>query len=1121
MQNDKINLLQDVYSAYLEAINGIKFTRREIDIIACLLSGRTSKTIARFLLIEEKTVETHKYNIMRKLECNSRESIREFIEKSDKFSEIKKHYVSLLIQAAFKHQLGEVSVRVGKESPVCLIVYSQEQENKAPLIHKLETHLKLAGLKIQIEERENHKSVTQLIHNLESQQIDSIIYSVSEALIAQLQACDSKAKLEIAQLTQRAAQKQGSVIFLLEDREATTEIPQELSDIGYVDFGVQENYYFSVFEILKKISLNVDLDKVIAEFKSQYQMIYGSVEKSPPQIWSELSEFLQKEQINSFASFWQKGRNWLLIGFVLSLSAIGILAFTINSNKIGKAPRVNKIQENKSQKPYSVRSDLPIPVETALLQRPQLMTQIEDKLKGQQGIQTVALVGIGGAGKTTIARQYAHAQKSSIVWEINAETTGSLISSCEKLAYALSKTEEEKKILRELHDIKNTQEREDKIILLVKEKLKYHSNWLLIYDNVEKFMDLQKYFPFDPDVWGRGKVIITTRDSNIKNNSHINNSLQIGELDPKEKLNLFIKIMSNRETRQPAIMQKEQAVKFLEHIPPFPLDVSIAAYYVRATNIPYIRYLEHLRDNNENFALVQENVLKGASDYTKTRYSIITLTLKQLIDTHEDFMDLLLFISLLDSQNIPGELLDAYKNKIIVDNFIYNLKKYSFITSELLTSCDSMPSFSIHHSIQQISLAYLTKKLSLEKDHQFVQTITDTLENYMAYIIDREDFPRMKLLAHHCEIFLKHNKLLSDVMSAAITAGLGCIYYYQNYSMKAKQLLNESIMNLNKNYGGNECRIARALVYLGNAYRELDQFDKAKSLLEQSLEIYNKHSKNHVGMARAAGYLGIVYRGLGNFEKAKRLLEQSLVIYNKHSENYIGTAWALAHLGWVYRALGNFEKAKDSFEQSLILYKEYSKDHVGAAWVAGDLGNVYIELGNYEKAKNLLEESLLICRGNFPETHVYVANALTHLGIFYKKLGNYKKAKDLFEQSLITYEKNYGKEYILNAPALRNLGQVYLLEGYMEIAENLINKSLEICQQYNYYGSYMSLESLAELYMKKSMNAANKGEMQQSQNFKKQAINYLKQALEIAQTHFPENSPHIIRIQAAIKTLAL
>lgn len=88
------NFTQNLVSYYnhLKLINGVKFTPREIDIIACLLSAKGLKTIALFLSIEEKTIETHKYNIMRKLECNTielndkttKQDIRQYLDQSAK-----------------------------------------------------------------------------------------------------------------------------------------------------------------------------------------------------------------------------------------------------------------------------------------------------------------------------------------------------------------------------------------------------------------------------------------------------------------------------------------------------------------------------------------------------------------------------------------------------------------------------------------------------------------------------------------------------------------------------------------------------------------------------------------------------------------------------------------------------------------------------------------------------------------------------------------------------------------------------------------------------------------------------------------------------------------------------
>ena len=60
---------------------------------------------------------------------------------------------------------------------------------------------------------------------------------------------------------------------------------------------------------------------------------------------------------------------------------------------------------------------------------------------------------------------------------------------------------------------------------------------------------------------------------------------------------------------------------------------------------------------------------------------------------------------------------------------------------------------------------------------------------------------------------------------------------------------------------------------------------------------------------------------------------------------------------------------------------------------------------------------------------------------------------------------------------------------------------------------------MSDLYVKKLMKVDQKQAKKDAQNFKTHAINDLKKALDIVTTHFPENSPHITRIQLKIQNL--
>ena len=93
---------KNIYLNNQNIISNKRLTNREIDVIACLVGGRSNKKAASFLGISPKTIENHIHNIMLKLGCASRESIIDFLEKSEEFSSLKEHYLSILIKVIFE-----------------------------------------------------------------------------------------------------------------------------------------------------------------------------------------------------------------------------------------------------------------------------------------------------------------------------------------------------------------------------------------------------------------------------------------------------------------------------------------------------------------------------------------------------------------------------------------------------------------------------------------------------------------------------------------------------------------------------------------------------------------------------------------------------------------------------------------------------------------------------------------------------------------------------------------------------------------------------------------------------------------------------------------------------------
>lgn len=1114
MKNKNSLLPQDLYNVHLKEVNSIKFTRREIDTIAYLLSGKSAKTIATSLGVSPKTVESHVHNIMAKIESNSRDGIINFIEQSDKVEALKTYYQSLLIEGAFRKQLELLSKQISKNAlkfSVHLVCWN-DSDTKTTLICSLADHLKQVGVQVSVEQREifypqGHQGSSK----------DISLFYCSETLIKKLGI--PKKNERFFQFIEEIKKMSEAVVILFPHKSFTPEIYESFEGMKRVNFEEKIYYYGGVFEILKEISSGISLEENLAEFRKQVQLIAGSSfrEKSFDTL-AFSSTHLVNQTLFWTMSLLQK-RRFLYGG--ASIGIIGIIIFYFFVFYIERAINIPiaDLQEE------SLRSDLILPTDSVLLNRPQLIKTIEEALKtsdqnvGTNGIKTIALVGIGGSGKTTLARYYARQQEASVVAEVDAETKEGLSESFESLAKILSITEEDKKNLRKIQDIGFVKERDKQILLFVKEKLKKTPNWLLIYDNVKNFKDIHEYFPYDSGAWGNGRIIVITRDKNIQNNSYISSIIEVTELTPQEKLDLFIKIMESGGLEKYTSHQREEASSFLKAIPPFPLDVSIAAYYLKMTKVPYEKYLEHVKTHHQDFATIQENVIKEASDYTKTRYGIITLSLDNIIQTDPNFAPLLLFVSLLNDQNIPRDLLNAYKNDIIVDNFIYHLKKYSLITRESTSPSLASPLFSIHPSTQEVSLDYLQKTLDLKNNREVLNGIVTTMENYIDKAINQEDTLKMKFLTSHVERMLCQ-PLMDLHMREALQRKLGHIYYYLNEYTKAKDLLERTLHELRgQNSNGYE-EIAETLMYLGDVYSVLSNYEQARKLSEESLEIYQKHlSKNYLGTAKALTYLGNVYRRLGNYEKAKELCQQSLELYKQHdSKNSINYAWTLAHLGQAYKELGNYDKAKDLLEESLKIYKEKSPDNcLREAWILAHIGSVYRKLGDFEKAKTFLELSLDIYRKYFSENHTRTAWVLFLLGEVYKDLKDYDVAESYFLKSLAIYEKNYGKDHQENTKVLAKLAEVYLLKGQVDQGEELLNRALDISLKAQHPGSYLSLEALADLYFTKSSQAFKKGQDKEANLLKEKALDYLNQARHIMKKYFSEDSSQLQRMDKKLK----
>lgn len=104
LQSNKIRN-PSIYASDLWIINGVRFSPREMDVLSAFTTGRSSKKISLLLSISPRTVESHIYNIMHKLNCNSRQGLIELIDENGYYDILRDHYLALSNKKTTEFQL--------------------------------------------------------------------------------------------------------------------------------------------------------------------------------------------------------------------------------------------------------------------------------------------------------------------------------------------------------------------------------------------------------------------------------------------------------------------------------------------------------------------------------------------------------------------------------------------------------------------------------------------------------------------------------------------------------------------------------------------------------------------------------------------------------------------------------------------------------------------------------------------------------------------------------------------------------------------------------------------------------------------------------------------------------
>lgn len=1014
-------------------INNINITSRELDVIACLIGGRSSKKIASFLLISAKTVENHIRNIMLKFGSTSRESIIDLLEKSEVLPIIKQHYQNIVIRVNFEIELKKISALNKNNNDFCINFFYAEQKNKPEIVSYLENHLSMAGIKISSLHL-NLNLNNKLQHVAQSKYVNHIIYSISKKFLEyySTKVASTKQQLESFKLTNTIDSNSRVVLLLLEKIDSDIAILRQIQKkelITCIDATIQTNYYLLIFEILRGLLPGVDIARSIEVFKKQHEIFFKPY-NSIQQILITQKYPETKNVVNEI-----KYHNKLKIMLIAIAPLIICFLFVVAFNTI-KTTESHKIQytslkhidtiasKSKSIKPieYPIIFNVP-PRNSKFIGRNNYLEKISEQLTGKQiGIITQTISGLGGVGKTQLATEFAYrsAEKKhygAILW-INAEMHNSIYDSYNKLAEHLqiNTTNLDVKVIQKLihnHFIETCQ----------------GNKILFILDNVQEYKDIKNYLELLHEQLGNkvdSHVLITSRSQNWSDAPLILDNFTL-----QESL-LFIKSHLSNEN-------EDSIVKLAKVFYCFPLALSQAVAYIKThTNIE--EYLA-VYTSDENFVLKKFHA--EYNEYTEPLWKVCNITLNKLTKNGRK----LLFISAyLDPDNIP---FDFFKNLTITERMeaIEDLRKHSLV---ILNSDNK--SFKVHRLIQKMVI--LIEQTSFAKDN-WLNNAFDLLEDKFDfnYLVPEKwqswglYLPQAIKIAEHSVkkaqniTFERGIKLHAKIAMFMKYAIIGDLIIANDLEKITQMLLN--LLELTKNYYKQVNPLLEASIYyhISDIKKMTNILDDAKTYSNKAITIYlEKHSKvtalekelmnilrltsfdDSVKLSERIKYdfistlimAGTINRYSRDIDVAKSCYNKALTMIDSMANRVVNDSLkykkidTLFQLSNIYISLNDLNLAENTLNVMMDLVKKIQDNHRLKGMVYWGLGGFYTHIGKFKESEKKLHEALsrlsIILLNNNPIVNTIKTN-IAYNSYF---LGDIKKAEPLLIEAITYWDKlNY------------------------------------------------------------------------------------------------------------------
>lgn len=650
----------------------------------------------------------------------------------------------------------------------------------------------------------------------------------------------------------------------------------------------------------------------------------------------------------------------------------------------------------------------------------------------------VAIIGLGGVGKTQVALELAYRTREkrpdcSIFW-VPALSIESL-------------QREYLKISRQLRLCGSEDDQVDATKLL-KDYLcdSKAGQWLIVFDNVD---DVEMWFgksPDDTEIHGRdflpsssrGSVLFTTRFTEIASRLAMQNVVKVPEMDEPKAKALFQSRLINRDISH-GDGELELLLKQLTYLP---LAIVQAASYINAN------FLTAISDYRLLLTEQEEEVIDLFSEKFKDEWrpdddqnSVATtwlISFERIKQSNSLAAEWMSFMACLESLGIPESLLPPAPSRKKWIEAIGALGAYSFVTRR-----PAEKSLDLHRLVHLAMRNWLIRNASLSEstlkalrrlhevfprgEHEKRSEWRSYMPHALALVERREthDMP-------------ERYELASKMASCLLTDGrLGeCVIYSElKTQWDERQYGEDHPVRLDSQHA------------LGKAYHANGQIEQSVKILEHVVgvreRILSAESEDRLWSQHE---LAVAYKADGRIQRSVKLFEDVVRTRERTlHEDHNALLTSRHALAWAYQAAGQIKPAVKLLE-SVVAVRERTLDREHPVLLISqhELGMACRQDWQVKRSMEIFEHVVSMREKTLDEEHPLRLLSQHALAWVYQDCGRVKQAVELLEHVVQTRGKTLAPEHPDRLSSEHELGRVYSADGQNKRAVDLLEHVVTI-----------------------------------------------------------------------------